>query len=332
MVRLGILSTARIGYEHVIPAIQIARHARVSAIASRSKAQAKKIATHFDIPNYFGSYDELLASDEIDAVYIPLPTSQHADWTIRTIKAGKHVLCEKPIALKAADILKIIKARDKQNVVVSEAFMVTYHPQWLKVKQLIQKGAIGRLRHVDGAFTYHNVNPHNMRNQLDLGGGVIPDIGVYPTVTTRFVTEQEPIRLQAQIDYDPKFNTDCYASVRAEFDTFELSFYLSTQLANRQTMVFHGNKGYIELSSPFNSNLYEGDEVRLHNQKHTEARTFRFTGVNQYSLQIEAFCRAVMGKRTTVFSLENSLLNQKMIDAIYRSGKSKRWEKCNTAC
>jgi predicted dehydrogenase len=205
--------------------------------------------------------------------------------------------------------------------------MVTYHPQWLKVRDLIAKRAIGTLKQVDASFTYFNVDAENMRNRPELGGGVLPDIGVYPTVVTRFATGMEPKRVQASVDYDPDFGTDRYASVRADFSDFELSFYISTQLANRQSIVFHGDKGFIELSAPFNSNLYEGDEVRVHNTGHNETRVYRYTGINQYQKQVEAFARAVAGKRQALFSLEDSALNQKVIDAVYKAGKSGRWEK-----
>lgn len=326
MLRFGIMSTARIGAEHVVPAIMQSDNAVVSAIASRDIKKAKKMADRFGIPEAFGCYEEMLASDKIDAVYIPLPTSQHVDWALKAIEAGKHTLVEKPLALKASEINKLIKARDKQGVVVSEAFMVTYHPQWLKVKELLKKGAIGSLRQIDASFTYYNVDPNNMRNRPELGGGVIPDIGVYPTVTARFATGLEPTRLQARVEYDPKFETDRYASVTAEFPGCEMNFYISTQMANRQTMVFHGDKGFIELSAPFNSNLYAGDEVRLHNTKHNEVRVFSYSGINQYRLQIEAFAKASLGRKQPVFSLEESILNQRVIDAIYKAGKSGRWQ------
>ena len=330
MLRWGILSTAKIGREHFIPAVNQAGNGILGAIASRDLKKATKLAVQHGALAAFGSYEELLASNDIDAVYIPLPTSQHVEWALKAAKAGKHVLCEKPIALKASDINRLIAARDKYGVIISEAFMVTYHPQWLKVRELIKQGAIGRLRQVDGAFTYFNKDALNMRNIPELGGGVIPDIAVYPTVTTRFATGEEPRTLDARVDYDPKFKTDCYASVRADFKDFELNFYISTQLANRQHMVFHGDKGFIELTVPFNSNLYEGDEVRLHNQNHSEAQVFRFSGVNQYRLEAEAFGDAVLNLKNRnaeetlgrLFSLEDSVRNQRVIDAIYASGKS----------
>lgn len=328
MFRWGILSTAKIGWEHFIPAINQADNGILAGIASRDLKKATKLAVKFGALSAYGSYEEMLASPDIDGVYIPLPTSQHTDWAIKAAKAGKHVLCEKPIALKAADINRIIKARDKYNVVIAEAFMVTYHPQWHKVRELLKKGEIGKLRHVQASFCYHNVDSKNMRNKPELGGGVIPDIGVYPTVVTRFATGKEPIKLEASIEFDPKFKTDRYANVRADFGDFEQTFYISTQMALRQTCVFHGDKGFIELSCPYNSNLYEGDEVRVHDQNHKETKVYRYTGLNQYRLEAEAFAKACLsGKKkdiAAVYTLEESYKNQRVIDAIYKSNKAKK--------
>jgi predicted dehydrogenase len=326
MFRWGVLSTAKIGREQLLPAIVDSENGVLSAIASRDLAKAKALGERFGARHAFGSYEELLASKEVDGVYIPLPTSQHVEWTAKAIEAGKHVLVEKPLALDAKDIPPLIKLRDEKKVLVCEAFMVVYHPQWIKVRDLIAAGAIGRLRHVQGAFSYYNVDPKNMRNQLDLGGGALPDIGVYPTVSTRFSTGKEPIRIQANIERDKTFGTDIYSSIRADFGDFELSFYLSTQMAARQVMVFHGEKGFIEVFAPFNAGLYDHHRIELHNQNHTEAQVFRFPGTQQYRLECEAFVRAAQGGKDRVFTLEESVLNQKVIDAIFRAGEKDGWE------
>ncbi|NND90160.1 MAG: Gfo/Idh/MocA family oxidoreductase [Granulosicoccus sp.] len=320
--KFGIMSTARIGRQFLIPAIQQADGAQLAGIASRDGKRARKLADHFNAPLAFDSYESMLESPEIEAVYIPLPTSQHVEWAYKSIQAGKHVLVEKPLALNAREIGKLIRARDKAGVTVSEAFMVTYHPQWLKVQSLLKQNAIGTLRRIDASFTYFNVDAGNMRNQLALGGGALPDIGVYPTVCARFATGLEPVSVTAKVEFDPVFKTDRYASVELQFAEVDMSFYVSTQMANRQTMVFHGDKGFIEVSAPFNSNLYEGDEIRIHNAGHTETRVFRYTGVNQYCLEVEAFCRAAAGRKQALFTLEESVLNQRVIDAIYKSGSS----------
>ncbi len=326
MLRFGILSTAKIGEELVVPAIQDAENCVVSAVASRDIERAQAFGERFGIPHAFGSYEEMLASDTIDAVYIPLPTSHHVEWAIKAADAGKHVLCEKPIALEASEIDAIIEARDRNNVLISEAYMVTYSPVWRMVRELLaNEETIGKLRHVQGAFTYFNRDPGNMRNIRELGGGALPDIGVYPTITTRFVTGKEPQRVMATVEYDKEFGTDVYSSIRADFGDFELSFYVSTQMAARQVMVFHGETGFIEVKAPFNANRYGAEEIEVHDQKHSESRTFRFNDSRQYRCEVEAFAAAVDGQGDGVVSLESSKANQSFIDAIFRAGKKDGW-------
>lgn len=326
MFRWGILSTAKIAREQVIPAIQLSDNGVVHAIASRDSAKARQLAERVGAPLAFNSYEALLASDEIEGVYIPLPTSQHVEWAIRAADSGKHVLVEKPLALAAADIDEVIAARDRNGVLVSEAFMVVHHPQWHKVRGLLGEGAIGTLRHVQGAFSYFNVDPANMRNIPELGGGALPDIGVYPTVTTRFVSGREPESVRATVARDATFGTDSHATVHARFDGFDLTFYVATQLAARQSMVFHGDEGYIEVDAPFNAGIYGDHCVTLHNAAHSEAVRYRFPAASQYRLQSEAFVNAARGSGDRVFMLEESVLNQKVIDAIYRAGESGGWE------
>ena len=326
MLRFGIISTAKIGRDAVVPAIQDAENCVVAAVASRELARAREMADRFSAPHAFGSYEEMLASDKIDAVYIPLPTSQHIEWAIKAADAGKHVLCEKPIALKAGEIDGLIAARDRNRVIISEAFMVTYAPVWRKVRSLIAEGAIGKLRHVQGVFTYFNRDPGNMRNIPELGGGGLPDIGVYPTIGTRFSTGKEPLRIQAVTERDPEFGTDIYSSVKADFGDFELSFYISTQMANRQLMVFHGTDGFIEVKSPFNADRWGPEELELSNRGHNQSTIFRFQDSRQYRKQAEAFARAAKGEQEEIVTLENSRLNQKVIDAIYRASEKDGWE------
>lgn len=326
MFRWGIISTAGIGQGAVIPAILDSDNGVVQAIASRNAEKARAVADRFGVPLSFGSYEELLASDQIDGVYIPLPTSQHIEWAIKAAEAGKHVLCEKPISLNASEIDAVIAARDKHGVTISEAFMVTYHPQWLKTRDLIADGAIGSVRMVQGAFTYHNMDGDNMRNIVELGGGALPDIGVYPTVGTRFATGAEARRVSATVRRDPNFGTDVFSSIRADFGEFELSFYVSTQMALRQHMVFHGEKGRIEVTAPFNADKFGAPKITLHNQGNSEIQEFRFIGPNQYRLQSESFVRHVQGKGDPIFTLEDSINNQKLIDGIYKAGESGNWE------
>ncbi len=324
MLRWGILSTAKIAREHLMPAIGKATNASLAAIASRDRQRAFDLAAAFGVPRAYGSYEELLDSSEVDAVYVPLPTSQHTEWTLKAIAAGKHVLCEKPMGMKAADIDRIIAAARDAGVVVSEAFMVTYHPQWAKVRDLIADGAIGRLIHIEASFSYHNVDPANMRNRPELGGGALRDIGVYPLVTSRFATGKEPVRVRAKVVTDEEFGTDSFVAGTVDFGDFEMSVYLGTRMAQRQTIVFHGEEGFIELAAPFNASLYDGDKVLLHDRGHRLTQTFRFPGIDQYRLQVEAFGEAVDGNGR-VFPLESSRRNQAAIDALFTAGQTGDW-------
>ena len=325
MIRWGILSTAKIAREQLVPAIQAARNGTLQAVASRSQDSADAFAKRFGVPTAYGSYDDLLNSDQVDAIYIPLPTAQHIDWSVKALEAGKHVLCEKPIALHAEQIETVIAARDASGCLATEAFMVTYHPQWLKVRELLTNGAIGTLRHIQGVFSYYNVDPSNMRNQIELGGGGLPDIGVYPTVTARFATGKEPVRARASITRDPNFGTDIYANCQYDFGSFDMTFYCATQLGHRQSMVFHGDKGHIEVTAPFNAQLYEAVDVLLHNQGRSEAQVWKFRGMNQYQLQVEAIGDKLAGEERDIFSLESSRANQAAIDALYASDLSDGW-------
>ncbi len=326
MFRWGILSTAKIARDHVIPAILESENGVLAAIASRDEARAQALATRFGAAHAFGSYEALLASDVVDGVYIPLPTSDHVEWAIKAANAGKHVLVEKPLALRADDIAPVINARDRNGVVVSEAFMVHYHPQWAKVRELIAGGAIGRLRQVQGAFSYFNRDPENMRNRIELGGGALPDIGVYPIVTTRIATGAEPKRVRATVERDRDFGTDTFANVTADFGDFQMSFYCSTQMALRQEMVFHGEDGFIVLHAPFNAGDFDHHRIELHDQRRSEARVFRFGGTRQYRLQVEAFAARAGGQDIAIFSLEDSVRNQRVVDAAYRAGEKDGWE------
>ncbi len=326
MFRWGILSTAKIAREHVIPALNDSENGLVTAVASRDLSRAQALAGRIGAPHAFGSYEAMLASDTVDGVYIPLPTSDHVEWAIKAADAGKHVLVEKPLALNADDIAPVIAARDRNKVLVCEAFMVAYHPQWHKVRELIAEGAIGRLRHVQGAFTYFNVDPVNMRNRPELGGGGLPDIGVYPTVAMRLSTGKEPVKIRARVERDPTFGTDIYSHVTADCGDFDMTFYVSTQMAARQGMVFHGEAGFIEVATPFNARIYGDDTVTLHNHNHTVATVYRFPDTRQYRLQAEAFVKAARGENVEVFPLESSVKNQRVIDAIFRAGESGGWE------
>lgn len=313
-VRWGILSAGKIAKEWVAPAIHMSTRGQIVAVASRTPGKAEDLARAYPDVRFFNDYEAMLADPGIDAIYIPLPNGDHVEWTEKTLRAGKHVLCEKPIALRAEQIDGLIAERDRTGLVAAEAFMVTHHPQWRRVRALLAEGVIGPLTHVDGAFSFLNADPGNIRNQPALGGGALRDIGVYPSVTTRFVTGLEPISAVAQIDWD--MGIDATARAWVKFPGFTLDFYVSMRMAPCQRMVFHGEKGWIALHGPFNPDGYADAvlEVRLANG---DIRLERFSRVDHYRNQIDAFNATVLDGAEYACPLEFSRGNQVMIDMIY---------------
>jgi len=320
-VRWGVLGNAKIAREHLIPAMLLARNARVVALASRDDVAAREVCTRFAIPRLHSGYEDLLADPAVEAVYIPLPTSMHVEWTLAAIAAGKHVLCEKPIAMHATEVDRLIAARDASGLVVGEGFMVVHHPQWLQVRDLLAAGRIGRVRLVESTFTYFNVDPRNMRNRLELGGGALRDIGVYPVVTVRTATGREPVSALARIERDPTFGTDRMAWCRLDFGDFELSFHVSTQLARRQQVTFHGEQGWIRLDAPFNAGVYDVARVIVRNENGKPQEESIYPTANHYVLLVENFGDAVRGKAALGFTLESSRANQRAIDMLFEAGE-----------
>ncbi len=202
-VRWGILSAAKIAREWVVPAIHMSDRGELAAVASLTPGKAAGLASPYGPVTLHETYEGLLADPDVDAIYIPLPNGAHVEWTAKCLEAGKHVLCEKPIALRAEEIDRLIALRDRTGLVAAEAFMVTHHPQWIRARTLVQDGAIGRLRQVQGAFSFYNTDPDNIRNRADLAGGALRDIGVYPAIGARFVTGAEPVSVPwAEIEWD----------------------------------------------------------------------------------------------------------------------------------
>jgi predicted dehydrogenase len=313
MIRWGILGAAKIAREWLCPAIHMSERGVLAAIASRRTERAAAMAAPYGARVVDG-YEALLADPEIDAIYIPLPNSDHVAWTLKCLEAGKHVLCEKPIALNAPEIDALIAARDRSGRFAAEAFMVTHHPQWHRVRQLIADGAIGRLRHVQCAFSFFNEDPENIRNQARLGGGALRDIAVYPCVTTRFVTGEEPTAVRAEIDWD--LGIDATARVRADFPSFRLDFYVSMRMAARQFIAFHGTEGWLNVEAPYNAGYYADDAIELRREGGTIVRE-RFPLADQYRSEIDAFNATVLDGAPFDCPLEFSRGNQVMIDMVY---------------
>lgn len=327
----GVLSTANIGVKQVIPAIQQAPLCAVTAIASRDKTNARAVADQLGIDKAYGSYEDLLADPSIEAIYNPLPNHLHVPWTIKAMEAGKHVLCEKPIALTAAEAEQLIAVRERTGKLVAEAFMVRFHPQWLRARELVLSGAIGEVRAMQTAFSYFNADPKNVRNQAGIGGGGLYDIGCYAIATARFIFGDEPERVIGSFDKDPQFGTDRLSSGLAEFSRGrKLSFFCSTQLVPYQRVQICGEKGRIEIEIPFNAPKKSSCRLFIDDGSDLAGagiRSEEFPVCNQYSLQANAFARAIRGELTWPHPIEDAVRNMQVIDAFFRSAESSTWER-----
>jgi predicted dehydrogenase len=323
----GILGTAKINDKVVVP-MSKAPGCRVKGIASRDPQKAQAAAAKYGLAVAYESYDALLADDEIDAVYIPLPNHLHVEWTIRSVAAGKHVLCEKPLGLDISQVDSLIDAREKYGRYIQEAFMVRTHPQWLTAKKLIEEGAIGELRAIAGGFSYYNVDPANIRNQLDIGGGGLLDIGCYPITTARFVTGREPRRVVGLLESDPIMKVDRLGSVLMDFDGVQANFFYSTQIHPYQRMQFHGTRGRIEIEIPFNAPNDRPTRLLLSESSGTGDEAERWIELpecDQYGVAAAMFADAILNGTPQPVPLEDARANIKVIDAIFRSARSGGW-------
>ena len=328
-VRWGIISTAKIGLEKVIPAMQRSDLCDVVAIASRDGRRAREAADSLGIRTAYGSYEELLEDPGIEAVYNPLPNHLHVPVSIAAAEAGKHVLCEKPIALTADEAQELVKARDSAGVLIQEAFMVRYHPQWLRARSLVRSGRIGRLRTVQGFFSYNNRDPRNIRNMAEIGGGGLYDIGCYPITGSRFLFEDEPTRVVSLIERDPAWGIDRLTSAILDFPGGHATFTCSTQITPYQRIQAFGTQGRIEIEIPFNAppdkpcRIFLDDGSQLGNDG---ARTEELPVTDQYTAQGDVVSRAIRTGTPLEFPLENAVQGMRIIDAVSRSAVSGDWE------
>jgi predicted dehydrogenase len=329
-VRWGVLSTAKIGREKVLPAMQRSERCVIEAIGSRDAAAARKLADALGIARAYGSYEELLADPAIEAVYNPLPNHLHVPWTIKALQAGKHVLCEKPIALNAEEARQLIAARDRSGKLVAEAFMVRQNPQWMRARELARAGTLGEVRAIQTLFSYHLVDPTNVRNQAEIGGGGLMDIGCYAIATARYVFGAEPTRVAALIDRDPAMGIDRLTSALMEFPGGRhLTFTTSTQLSPHQRVTIVGTKARLEILVPFNAPNAQPCRIVLDDGRDLfggGAAAQEFPVADQYALQGDAFSRAVRGEQALEFPIEDAVLNMRVIDATFRAGATGQWE------
>ncbi len=324
-VRWGVLSTARIGTEKVIPAMQRGRWTQVVAIASRSLEKAQEAARRLGIPRAYGSYAELLEDPEVEAIYNPLPNHLHVPWTLKALQAGKHVLCEKPIGLSAQEAQALLDAaRQFPRLKVMEAFMYRFHPQWQKTKELVEEGRIGVLRAVMTAFSYMNRNPEDIRNQVKIGGGALLDIGCYPVSLSRFLWGKEPLRAVAAVQRDPELGIDRLTSGMLDFGTGHSVFTVSTQLLRFQCVQVFGTEGRLELEIPFNAP--PDRPCRMWHTFGSKTEELELPVADQYTIQGDLFSQAVREDAQVPTPLEDAVANMQAIDALFRSEQSQQWE------
>lgn len=327
--RWGVLGVANIAVVKVIPAMQRGEWTEIAAIASRDLARAQQAARKLGIPKAYGSYEQLLADPDIDAIYNPLPNHLHVSWSIKAAEAGKHVLCEKPIGLSVDEAKQLRDARDRTGVKIGEAFMVRTHPQWLKALEWVRAGRVGDLRAIMGFFSYFLTDPANVRNIFDWGGGGLMDIGCYPIFTSRFIFGAEPSRVLGLVERDPEMKIDRLTSAILDFPAGQSIFTCSTQLVPYQRMQIFGTKGRIEIEIPFNAPPDRPCRVLLDGSGDLFGRgieTYDAPICDQYTIQGDQFSRAVQGEGDVPVPLESAVANMAVIDAVFRSAESGKWE------
>ncbi len=328
-VKWGVLGVANIAVKKVIPGMQRGAWSEVAAVASREPRKAEEAARKLGIPKAYGSYEALLADPEIEAIYNPLPNHLHVPWSIKAAEAGKHVLCEKPLSLSVAEAKTLLAVRDRCGVKIGEAFMVKTHPQWLRTKELIQRGVIGELRAIVGAFSYFNRDPNNVRNVPEWGGGGLMDIGCYPITTSRFLFGEEPLRVVGLIAQDPDFKVDRLTSAILDFPSGQSVFTCSMQLVPYQRMQFLGTKGRIEIKIPFNAPNDRPCEILIDDGRDvfgSGIRTEIIPACDQYTVQGDAFSKGIREDGEVPVPLEDAIANMAVIEAVFRSAESGRWE------
>jgi predicted dehydrogenase len=297
------------------------------AIASRGLDKAQVAADSLGISRAYATYEELLADPNVDAIYNPLPNNLHLDWNIKIMEAGKHLLCEKPLGLSAAEVEEMIRVRDRCGVKAGEAFMVKSHPQWHETRERIQRGEIGEPCLLQSAFTYYNVDPRNIRNIPAMGGGGMWDIGCYCVTMSRYVFEAEPLKVVAALEMDKEFGTDRLGSVILVFPTGQAQFFVSTQAALFQRMQILGDKGHMEVRIPFSPPINQPTFIDQDNGNYLPEGITRheYPTVNQYTLMGDDFSRAIIEDGEVPVTFEDALKNTKVLTAIFESAKSGGW-------
>jgi predicted dehydrogenase len=322
----GVLSTSYFATHKMIPSMKRSRHADVAAIASRDMDKAQKTARELGIPRVYGSYEALLADPDIRVVYIPLPNHLHVEWAIRALKAGKHVLCEKPIALDRTGAMKLVREAKKHlQLKVMEAFMYRFHPQWQTALALVREGKIGTIKTVHTDFAIDNRNPKNIRNRAEVGGGALLDLGCYCVSFARFLFGAEPKRVLGRMEIDSVFKTDILTSGMLDFGNGLGTFTCTTQLMPHQRVLVHGTAGRMEIVSPVTAPPDRPVLIRLQTKEGTEEITI--DACDHYAVQADRFCEAILEDKDVPTPLSDAVANMNVLDAVVKSHKMKKWIK-----
>jgi predicted dehydrogenase len=323
-VRWGVLSTADIALTKVIPAMQQGRYTEITAIASREPGRARAAAARLGIPKAYGSYEELLADPEIDAIYNPLPNHLHVPWSVKALEAGKHVLCEKPLAPSVAEARILLDAAARYpRLKVMEAFMYRHHPQWQRARQIVREGKIGELRTIQSFFSYYLDDPTNIRNISDVGGGGMLDIGCYTVSLARFLFDAEPRRVLGIVEYDPLLKVDRLTSAILDFGAGTSTFTCGTQITPYQRVNIFGTRGRVEIVIPFNAPANQPTTIFY--QQGDRIEEIRLEACDQYTIQGDLFSQAVHNDSEVPTPLADALANLQVIEAIFRSAQSGAW-------
>jgi predicted dehydrogenase len=327
-VRWGVLSTSNFAETKFIPGLRKSTIIDVAAVASRDLDRASKYAERNLIERAYGSYEELLADDSIDVIYIPLPGSLHVEWTRRAAEAGKHVLCEKPMGMNAAELDVLLPLAERVHI--AEGFMVRFHPQWRETREIVRSGQLGRISHMHVAFGYNNTDGGNIRNIPEAGGGALYDIGCYAIVASRWFMDADPLRVAAVANLDPTFGTDRLTSAVLDFgDGRTCTFQVSTQSVYHQRVHVYGDLQRLEITIPFNQPQDASTTYLVHDGSTDDGLDARRTVVpanDQYTSQGEAFSRRVLDEQPTTAPLLDAVVNMRVIDAVFRSIRSGRFE------
>jgi len=319
-IQWGVLGAAIIAVEQMIPAIQESKYGEVRAIASRNLEKAKQVSKKFNIPLFYEGYETLLADPEIDAVYIPLPNHLHVPWAVKALRAGKHILIEKPVALNAEEA-RILQdeARKHPHLKAMEAFMYKFHPQWNEIKKLIDEGAIGTLKLIQSSFSFFDDHPESIVNSKEYGGGSLMDVGCYPVSVSRYLFGEEPTHVMATMEYHPETQIDLHASGILEFDRGRTLFFSSIQQMEYQEVSIFGTHGKILVDIPFNPPPDQPAQWILETEDHR--KIIRSEISNQYTTQADTFSRAILDQAGLPVSLLDAVQNMEIVDAIHKSAQ-----------